>query len=96
MPFFSGACDASNLPDGMLKRIQNEKARLVANPGAKPEYVQVWDNTAEEATGEGEQTLLHGSIAFSFMDGAKKLSDAAGTPLENKITLNSLYDILKS
>lgn len=95
MPFFSGGLDAGNYPDGMEARIRAERERLVSDPAAKAEYIQVWDNSAAEAASGRGQILLHGPEAWGFVSGAKKLSDVAGMPWENKMTLMSLYDIAK-
>ncbi|UKZ82343.1 hypothetical protein TrVFT333_010130 [Trichoderma virens FT-333] len=58
-------------------------------------YVQVWDNSSEQASGERGQVILHSPPAFESISGGKQRSDVAGTPWENKITLRSLYDISK-
>ncbi|KAF2098965.1 alpha/beta-hydrolase [Rhizodiscina lignyota] len=96
MPFFSGAYDEKNFPDGMMDRVWAERARRDLDPSARPEYVTVWDNSEEEANApERGQTLLHAPAAFKFISGAKALSDAAGTPWENKLLLQSFYSIAK-
>lgn len=96
MPFFSGAFDESNYPHGIMEKVRKEREMLCADLLAKPSYVQVWDNSEEEATkNQRGDVLLHGPSAYKFISRAKDLSDAAGTPWQNQIALQSLYDIAK-
>lgn len=95
MPFFSGALDAQNFPAGTMDRVRAEREKLISDPHVEPQYVQVWDNSAKEAEGERGQILLHGEVPWGFAHGARQLSDAAKTPWENKLALQSLYDISK-
>lgn len=96
MPFFSGKFDAGNFPDGMMQRVWAERRRRVLDPYAKMEYVNVWDDTAEDAAKpERGQTLLHAPAAYEFISGGVALSDKAGTPWENRMSLQSFYSISK-
>lgn len=97
MPFLSGRLDASSFPQGLLERAWAERRAIVS--GAKSandlEYVQPWDNSEEEARGERGDILLHSEGPYGFIKGAKTLSDKAGTPHENRLTLQSIHDITK-
>lgn len=96
MPFFSGAYDKNNFPGGMMDRVWTERRRLVTNTTTNREYVQVWDDSAEDAAlAERGQTLLHAPAAYEFISGAVELSNKAGTPWDNRILLQSLYSIAK-
>lgn len=96
MPFFSGKFDENNYPEGMMERVWAERRQLTANLSAKPEYVQVWDNSESEAAlSDRGQILLLAPTAYKFIKDAKALSDAAGTPWENKMSLQSFYAISK-
>ena len=98
MPFFSGAQDTSQFPKGALDRAwqeRRERARKGAK-GSSTELIQVWDESAEQAEGPRGDILLHGTVPYEFSTGAKKLSDAAGTPWDNRLKLESLYRITKT
>jgi hypothetical protein len=69
---------------------------LTKDPNGKREYIQVWNNSAKEATGERGDILLHGEVPWHFSSGARQLSDKADTPWENRIALQSLYHIAKA
>ncbi|KAI9708115.1 MAG: hypothetical protein M1820_004319 [Bogoriella megaspora] len=90
MPFISGAIDASMYPEGAMKKAWDERRARVEASGKKE-----GDESEEEASGPRNGTLLHGPFAYRFIVGARKLSDAAGTPWENKLTVESLYRVSK-
>jgi predicted acyl esterase len=95
MPFTSGSWDSTNWPAGMMDRVYAERKRLTENPSRELEYIQAWDTSDAEAAGERGDILLHGDIPWKFAHGARELSDKAGTPWENRISLQSLYHIAK-
>jgi uncharacterized protein len=95
MPFTSGAFDAASYPSGVMERVWAEReARLLERQDGET-YVSVWDDSKEKALGDRGQTFLHGEVAYDFISGAKRRSDAAGTPWENKMSLQSFYHIAK-
>jgi uncharacterized protein len=96
MPFFSGAFDSTNWPEGIMDRVYAEREQLTKNPDAALEYVQVWDNSEEEAAGERGNILIHGQVPWDFARGARQLSDQAGTPWKNRRSLQNLYQIAKA
>ena len=98
MPFISGSMEAPTYPEGMIERAWTERrSRVEANGESKgPEVLQVWDESIEEADGPRNDILLHGPIPYRFITGARQLSTAAGTPWENKLTVESLYHISKA
>ncbi|KAL6892008.1 Alpha/Beta hydrolase protein [Trichoderma evansii] len=93
MPLTSGARDAAGFPPELIKRSVEERLERTQNPNLGETYVQVWDNSLEQASGDRGQVILHSPPAYEFISGGVKRSDAAGTPWENKIALRSLYDI---
>jgi len=96
MPFVSGALDASNFPPGMLDRAWRDREAVVANPNRETAYVTLWPDSLENARGEkGERTFLTGEDAWNFISGGLKRSGPAGTPWENRITLQSFYHIAR-
>jgi fermentation-respiration switch protein FrsA (DUF1100 family) len=96
MPFVSGSWDAQNFPAELTEKLWEERKEASAAGRAwKPTYVKVWDESLEEAQGPRNDILLHSPAAFEFYAGAKQRSDAAGTPWENRLRLDSLYRIAK-
>ena len=94
MPLLSGRADAANFIPGSLADAWAERKETCLGPSDKPrKYIQVWDNNKAEAEGQRGSTLLHGSIPYAFIEGGKKLSDAAGTPWQNRLSTQSLYYI---
>jgi uncharacterized protein len=96
MLFFSGAFDSTNWPARTMDRVYAEREKLIEKPDAALEYVQVWDNSEEEAVGDRGNILIHGQVPWEFAHGARQLSDEAGTPWENRLSLQSLYHIAKT
>lgn len=97
MPFLSGRLDASTFPPKLLERAWDER-RAIVNGERSPqdlEYVQPWDNSEQEAEGPRGNIILHGAAPYGFIRDAKASSDKAGTPHENRLTLQSIYDITK-
>src|ERR1700743_1126994 len=92
MPFQSGAYDAQGFPAGRLDGVWKDRAAQTRSNDPKPVYVQLWPHSLENARGQsGERTFLTGEVPFKFISDAVKLSEAAGTPWENKITLQSFH-----
>lgn len=92
MPFTSGGLESYNYPTGLVKRAWAEREKAVAKQSLDQEYIPLWDNSREEALVISETTpFLHGVDAFDFINGAKKLSDLAGNPWKNLISLQSFY-----
>jgi uncharacterized protein len=97
MPWLSGKADAASFPEGLLNEAWKEHEAITRGAANGQKYVKVWDDSEEEAAGEDlGETLIHGGQAFDFLQGAKKLSDAAGTPWQNRLTLHSLYAISRA
>ena len=94
MPLLSGRADAANFVSGSLRTAWEErKARCLESNASPKQYIQVWDQSQEQAGGNRNSTLIHGTVPYDLLMGAKKLSDAAGTPWQNKLSLQSLYSI---
>lgn len=90
MPFISGAMDARNFPAGLLDAAWREREAAARAGSWSPAYVRVWPDSPENARGSGEQPLLAGEQPYGFVSGGLERSEAAGTPWQNKITLQSL------
>ena len=93
MPFMSGAIDAASYPPGIVDRAWKEREAKCAGQKLEPTYVPIWDDTAEQSSGERGQVFLHGPEAFKFIQGAEEQSRAAGTPWKNEMSLESYYHI---
>lgn len=94
MPLLSGKGDAANFPEGSLEEAWAErKERCLSSNSRLLRYVQVWDNDEAEAAGDRGSTMIHGDVPYKFRAGAKELSEAAGTPWQNRLSLRSLYYI---
>jgi uncharacterized protein len=96
MPFTSGAGDAAAFPKGILEKAWRDREATVASSHPEITYVKLWPDSLANALGQdGEQTFLTGEDAWKFISGGLERSQAAGTPWENKITLQSFYYISK-
>jgi predicted acyl esterase len=101
MPFTSGKRDAKDFPPGGLEEALQEREEKAANPGNPQSYIPVWDDSLEQAKASGKRALskcgrivwMHGEAPYKFISDGMKRSKDAGTPWENKITLQSLYYI---
>lgn len=97
MPFTSGALDAENFPPGILDRAWRDREAAAADPRRETAYVKLWPDSLANARGEeGERTFLAGEDPWNFISGGLERSGAAGTPWENKITLQSFYHIARA
>lgn len=97
MPYFSGKFDVSHFPNGLLQRALDERATLARDPDARPEYLRVWDDSAgKSAQSESGNLFFHGQQVTRFIDGAKALSEKAGTPWQNRLSLQSFYYLART
>lgn len=97
MPFMSGAMDAAKFPAGLLDKAWDERHVAASEENHKPEYIKLWPHSLDNALGQdGPQTFLTGKEAWEFISGGLERSGAAGTPWENKMTLQSFYHISKA
>jgi hypothetical protein len=97
MPWLSGIRDASGFVAGHLAETWDERKEMCLNSTPKElTYTQVWDRNQVEAEGDRGSIVIHGPGPYEFSAGLRKLSDAAGTPWENRISLRSLYCISRS
>ncbi len=97
MPFTSGALDAAAFPKGILEGAWRDREATVASANPPTTYVKLWPHSLANALGQdGEQTFLTGEDAWNFISGGLKRSEAAGTPWENKMSLQSFYHIAKA
>ncbi len=97
MPFTSGALDAASFPRGILEKAWRDREATVASSNPTTTYVKIWPHSLANALGQdGEQTFLTGEDAWNFISGGLERSAAAGTPWENKMSLQSFYHIAKA
>lgn len=97
MPYMSGAIDAAKFPAGILDRAWKDRENAVTSEYGAATYVQLWPHSLANATGQdGEQTFLTSEHAWNFYQGALARSNAAGTPWENRITLQSFPAIARA
>jgi uncharacterized protein len=97
MPFQSGAYDANGFPSGLLNKVWGDREAQVRSGDPRSSYVKLWPDSLANARGEeGERTFLTGEVAWKFISGAIKRSQAAGTPWENKLTLQSFYHLSRA
>jgi uncharacterized protein len=95
MPFISGAQDAKTFPEGILDRAWRAREAVARSEVAGPSYVEVWPTSSENARGAGPQPFLAGEVPYNFIMGGLERSNAAGTPWENKMTLQSFYHLAR-
>jgi uncharacterized protein len=94
MPFQSGSLDAKAFPPGLLHKVWADREKQTSSGDPEPTYVMLWPESLANARGEeGEPTFLTGEVVWNFISGAIKRSQAAGTPWENKLTLQSFYHL---
>lgn len=92
-PFFSGQRDVADFPAGILERAWRERENKTAAGNAEPSYVPAFPTSLENARGEGERTFKYGEAVWSLIEAIKPVSDAAGTPWFNGMTLQSFYHL---
>src|SRR5262245_20887664 len=96
MPFQSGAYDAKGFPAGLLENVWQDREKQTRSGDPKPTYVKLWPDSLANARGEeGERAFLTGEVVWNFISGGVKRSQAAGTPWENKFTLQSFYHLAR-
>ena len=94
MPLLSGRRDAAGFVPGALAEAWAERRdQCLGTAAAGLKYTQPWDNDQAEADGDRGSIVLHGQMPYEFSAALRPLSDAAGTPWENRISLRSLYYI---
>jgi uncharacterized protein len=97
LPFISGKLDAANFPDGLLDEIWEEREASTGSGDPEPTYMDLWPTSLANSKGEeGDQTFITSETAWDFLQGALKLSEAAGTPWENKVTKETFYYLAKA
>lgn len=90
-PFFSGEVDKLRFPPGALEAAWKERAELIANPKKDPVYMPIFAESAEQAEISPQASIIGSTQGLMLWNMGKPVSDAAGTPWENKLTLQSLY-----
>ena len=96
MPWLSGRRDAAGFPPGAMEQMWEERRALCLGSCSDLKFMQVWDEDQIEAEGERGNILIHGPMLYEFSAELRKLSTAAGTPWENRLSLRSLYCIQRS
>ena len=57
-------------------------------------YIKPWADSLEEAKDPGAEILFKGEGPFGFVSEGLKVSKAAGTPWENKLSLQSVLNVV--
>ena len=93
LPFISGLIDSEAFPEGHVERLWKEREARASSPrtSEEPVYVQIFPDSVEAAKQNPHGTVIGTSGAVGFYEGTKALSDAAGTPWENKVTVQTLF-----
>jgi dienelactone hydrolase len=96
MPFRSGAYDVNLFPPGLMDIVWKDRESQTASGNLDPTYIKVWPDSLANARGEeGERTFMTNEAAWRFIEGALEQSRAAGTPWENKMTLQTFHHLSK-
>jgi uncharacterized protein len=90
-PFFSGEVDMLRFPPGAIDEAWKERTNRISNPKAEPKYVPIFAESMEQAVTSPQASIIGSTQGFQLWSMLKPISDAAGTPWENKLTLQSLY-----
>ncbi|UKZ82340.1 hypothetical protein TrVFT333_010127 [Trichoderma virens FT-333] len=89
----TGAYDkrAKAIPPTAYREAWEERASRIANPGIEHKYVPIFAESMEMAERSPLASIIGSPQGFFLWSTFKPISDAAGTPWENKLTLESLY-----
>ncbi|EHK46153.1 uncharacterized protein TrAtP1_013272 [Trichoderma atroviride] len=90
-PFFSGEVDMLRFPPGAYQDAWEERVARIGNPSLAQKYVPIFAESMEMAEKSPQASIIGSPQGFFLRSICKPLSDAAGTPWENKLTLESLY-----
>jgi pimeloyl-ACP methyl ester carboxylesterase len=90
-PFFSGEIEQLRFPPGALEAAWKERIESIGKPKKIPIYVPIFAESAEAAEASPLASIIGSPQGYMLWEGGKPASDAAGTPWENKLTLESLY-----
>ncbi|KAL6892018.1 alpha/beta-hydrolase [Trichoderma evansii] len=90
-PFFSGEIDMLRFPPGAYEAAWKERAARILDPSLEPEYLPIFAESMEMAERCPQANIIGSPQGFFLRSIFKPISDAAGTPWENKLTLESLY-----
>jgi uncharacterized protein len=93
VPFPSGRWDARGFPDDVLERAWRERETQAANGDRMPTYVKLFRDWENDEDGDDQNVMIRGKAAYDLVTAAKALSDAAGTPWENRISLQSFLNL---
>ncbi len=96
MPFVSGAMEAAKYPAGFLEKVWADREMQTRSGNPQPTYMPMWPTSLEHAKGAGEWVFLGGEIPYNFITRGMELSTRAGTPWENKVTLQTFYHLAKA
>lgn len=92
-PFPSGEFDAANIPAGQLERAWQERETLGKNPETTRQYAKTFRDWENDSDGDDSQVFIKGIAAHYLMQGNIAVGDAAGTPWENRVTLQSFINV---
>lgn len=93
MPFISGLWDSKAWPKGHAELLWKERSERASGQSSLEEYlyVPIFPESLEAAQKDPQSTVIGLPQIVSFHEGTKALSDAAGTPWDNKVTIQTLF-----
>lgn len=91
--FPSGTIDTSLFPEGLLDRAWKEREAMARNPNTPVSYAKTFRDWEKDSDGDDAQVFIKGIAAYYLSFGNKSLGDAANTPWENQVTLQSFINV---
>lgn len=93
MPFISGLWDSSAWPKGHAELLWLEREEFPTKSKSchEPLYVPIFPESLPAAQKNPTSTVIGLPQIVAFKKGAQALSDAAGTPWDNKVTIQTLF-----
>jgi hypothetical protein len=90
-PIYGGAIGAKNFPSKAIAQVWADRESRIAEGSTEPTHIKTWPDSLENAVGEGEPAVVPGMDAYNLIPESLLLSEAAGTPWKNKVTLRSIH-----
>lgn len=95
-PAISGRRDRTIFGEPILERAWLSRERRTVGEIEEPEYIRFWPDSLDEAKNPIADTVLHGEGVWNFLTEALAVSNAAGTPWVNKLSIQSLLNVVST